>query len=62
MSWLRISAVILGHQTRRYLGDISQVPHRLEAELGPGDVLFIPALWFHNVTSTGCGMCQMKSL
>ena len=26
---------------------------RSEAELGPGDVLFIPALWFHNVTSIG---------
>jgi diketogulonate reductase-like aldo/keto reductase len=26
---------------------------RTEAELGPGDVLFIPALWFHNVTSIG---------
>ena len=22
---------------------------RYEADLGPGDVLFIPALWFHNM-------------
>ena len=29
------------------------VPARTETELGPGDVLFIPALWFHNVTSVG---------
>ena len=29
------------------------VPARCECELGPGDVLFIPALWFHNVTSIG---------
>jgi len=29
------------------------VPRRLETELTPGDVLFIPALWFHNVTSIG---------
>jgi hypothetical protein len=27
------------------------VARRLECELGPGDVLFLPALWFHNVTS-----------
>ena len=60
MSSLRISAIFLGRLTRRYLGDISQVPHRLEAELGPGDVLFIPALWFHNVTSTGCDTCPMN--
>ena len=26
---------------------------RLECELQPGDVLYIPALWFHNVTSIG---------
>ena len=26
---------------------------RRECELAPGDVLFIPALWFHNVTSIG---------
>ena len=26
---------------------------RRECELSPGDVLFIPALWFHNVTSIG---------
>ena len=26
---------------------------RRECELGPGDVLYIPALWFHNVTSIG---------
>ena len=29
------------------------VASRLECELAPGDVLFIPALWFHNVTSIG---------
>ena len=29
------------------------VPLRRECELQPGDVLFIPALWFHNVTSLG---------
>ena len=29
------------------------VPHRTECELEPGDVLYIPALWFHNVTSIG---------
>ena len=26
---------------------------RQEAILDPGDILFIPALWFHNVTSIG---------
>jgi ribosomal protein L16 Arg81 hydroxylase len=26
---------------------------RTEAELQPGDVLYLPALWFHNVTSIG---------
>ena len=26
---------------------------RFECEMSPGDVLFIPALWFHNVTSLG---------
>ena len=31
----------------------ASVGYRLECELGPGDVLFIPALWFHNVTSIG---------
>lgn len=29
------------------------LPSRTEAELGPGDVLYLPALWFHNVTSIG---------
>jgi len=29
------------------------VATRRECELAPGDVLFIPALWFHNVTSIG---------
>jgi hypothetical protein len=29
------------------------VPRRSECLLEPGDVLFIPALWFHNVTSIG---------
>ena len=29
------------------------IPARTECELAPGDVLFIPALWFHNVTSIG---------
>ena len=29
------------------------VDSRLECSLEPGDVLFIPALWFHNVTSRG---------
>ena len=29
------------------------VGRRREAQLAPGDVLFIPALWFHNVTSIG---------
>lgn len=29
------------------------VPHRTECELAPGEVLYIPALWFHNVTSIG---------
>jgi len=28
------------------------IPSRLECELGPGEVLFLPALWFHNVTNT----------
>ena len=29
------------------------VAHRREAILEPGDTLYIPALWFHNVTSIG---------
>ena len=29
------------------------VQHRTECELAPGEVLYIPALWFHNVTSIG---------
>ena len=38
--------------------DLSEFPRfaevtRYEAFLEPGDVLFIPALWFHNVISIG---------
>ena len=29
------------------------VPHRIECELAQGEALYIPALWFHNVTSIG---------
>ncbi|EFJ46547.1 hypothetical protein VOLCADRAFT_121064, partial [Volvox carteri f. nagariensis] len=31
-------------------------PPPLVADLGPGDVLFLPSLWFHNVTATGTEM------
>ena len=30
-----------------------RISSRLECELSPGEVLYIPALWFHNVTSIG---------
>ncbi|XP_002737984.1 tRNA wybutosine-synthesizing protein 5-like, partial [Saccoglossus kowalevskii] len=41
--------------------DIAKYPNfinvpRYECQLQPGDILFIPALWFHNMTSLDFGI------
>ncbi|GLI67646.1 hypothetical protein VaNZ11_011895, partial [Volvox africanus] len=48
--------------TRLHCPDLRQYPRfadcpaPLVADLGPGDVLFLPSLWFHNVTTIGSEM------